>query len=232
MVRKPDEQRRKSGARQRDDLVPGGQKGRIDVALVIAAFHQLVGVDGEPEEAGADPSDGHGAASLRHIARKRQKDKAQRGKDEAEQKPVFCVQPVLRGNRTIDAKADHDAGKSSHCGNYIELHAIEHLIDVNLRERADGPADKTIDPKQENQRAQLRSHRPEMCQGKHRKTPQAQANSPGRHSARACEKIAEPAETHAIRAAAPYPRRRGPILVRPAGNPDPFAAGADRISCG
>ena len=60
---------------QGDDLVAGGQKGRVDVAFMIARFHKLVGVNGEPEKPDADPSDGDGAAGLREVTRERQEDK-------------------------------------------------------------------------------------------------------------------------------------------------------------
>ena len=92
---------------------------------MFARFHKLIGVNGEPEQAASYPSYGRRAASLGDVVRKRQKNKAQSGKEKTEKKPMLRVQTVVRRDHAANAKADHDAGKSDNSCNDSKPDAIE-----------------------------------------------------------------------------------------------------------
>ena len=99
---------------------------------MFARFHKLIGVNGEPEQAASYPSYGRRAAGLGDVVRKRQKNKAQSGKEKTEKKPMLRIQTVVRRDHAANAKADHDTGKRGNSCNDGKLDAIEEFIDVNL----------------------------------------------------------------------------------------------------
>ena len=70
-------------------------------------------------------------------------------------KPYFAFSRYCAANRAVNAKANHDTGEHGHSGNDVELHAVEHLVDVYLRERANRPADESYRPKTGEPASQL-----------------------------------------------------------------------------